>query len=132
MAASNRTRRNVLRALPGLGLGVGLIDRMGVSSAASLTRLVEKVGEGGLSMEHVVSLAPFLPREALDGTVDRMAAGEIDPEHLRELAPFLSREALARVLGMVADGKLDAHTIVELAPFLDKETLESLIRRKRA
>lgn len=47
MAASNRTRRNVLRALPGLGLGVGLIDRMGVSSAASLTRLVVGFPAGG-------------------------------------------------------------------------------------
>ncbi len=80
-----------------------------------------------LTLDDLISIAPFVGEEYLNRFVDRVDVAD-DIGHLCGLAPFLSKEALDKLARRVQKtGNLSQ--ITGLAPFLQGEALDNLVTR---
>ncbi len=82
------------------------------------------------SIEHLISLAPFVSQETLEAMVTRVD-GSINLRNLSSLAPFLNKTTLSTLAARRAsEGAEDSlpHHLVSLAPFLEPTALTALVR----
>lgn len=103
----------------------GVKVRIGRKHAQRKNRHTTKQSAGkNMDLSAIMSLAPFLDEEYLDGLVK-----EAEPEDLSQvvcLAPFLSSKSLRELVSRCQKTD-DFDTIISLAPFLDSETLDGLV-----
>lgn len=98
-------------------LGKDALDRL-------LQRTEKAEGERSAdTIKRLISLAPFLSREALEEALDPVA-DKLSPNQLASLAPFLSQEYLEKLIARSAEINWD--TLRRLAPFLKRETVSAL------
>ena len=81
---------------------------------------------GGMSLEALVDLAPFMSREKISAMVQEYQ-GPIDRRTLLHLAPFLTQETLGEKLRALGPGSMTAEQLSSFAPFLKKEHLFRLV-----
>ncbi|MGM0884641.1 MAG: helix-turn-helix domain-containing protein [Bacillota bacterium] len=97
-------------------------ESLAISSAPSEEQLIQKQ----FTINHVKSLAPFLPKETLEEMV-----GQIDDEiswsDLHALAPFIGRSALEELVDKIGDTAFHANEIIAIAPFLGQDVLRRLL-----
>jgi transcriptional regulator with XRE-family HTH domain len=95
-------------------------------SLANPTAHSEDMLQQQFSINHVKSLAPFLPKETLEEMVGQIAE-EISLSDLLALAPFIGRSALEEQVLKAGDTSIHANQIIALAPFLGQDALRRLL-----
>jgi transcriptional regulator with XRE-family HTH domain len=91
-----------------------------------MNRVLEQ-NEERLTIEDLISIAPFVGEDYLDRFVDKVDIVE-NIGSLCGIAPFLSEEALDKLAGRLQEtGNLSQLT--GLAPFLKEDTLDQLVRK---
>lgn len=90
-----------------------------------LDRLAEKQTENQ-QVSDLVALAPFLSTEAIDKAALKLAQTNL--HELIALAPFIGSQTLD-ALAMTAEGDANFEELIALAPFLSEETLSSIAHR---
>lgn len=92
----------------------------------SLMECILEQNEDHLTIEDLISMAPFVGEEYMNRYVDKVDVAE-NIGSLCGLAPFLSEEALDKLVGRLQKiGNLSQ--ITGLAPFLSEKTLDRLVR----
>ncbi|MBQ3761828.1 MAG: helix-turn-helix domain-containing protein [Clostridia bacterium] len=79
-----------------------------------------------MSIEALLQLAPFMSREKVSAIVLGYGDG-ITPKQVLSLAPYLTKEALDTLLSKADKDALDINTILAFAPYLRQEVLFKLI-----
>lgn len=77
-----------------------------------------------IDIEKIISMAPFMSREALNDIALRYK-GKCTANQLARLAPFISSEALEKLI-INSDNEIDWDTLRRLAPFLKREAVDAL------
>ncbi len=101
------------------------LDRAAAASGA------QELDKPAVTIDHLVSLAPFVSQEALEAMVARFD-GSINLPNLSALAPFLSKATLGALVARSSSDSAEAwqpHHLVSLAPFLEPTALTGLIRQ---
>ena len=81
------------------------------------------------NLKRVISVAPFMSKEALDELVMK-CMGYADWHAVVALAPFLSRAALAKIVDrLMQEQDADRAVIVKLAPFIGSDQLAQLLEK---
>lgn len=96
------------------------------SLANSTAHTEEQRLQQQFSIDHVISLAPFLPKETLEEMVGQIAE-ELSWSDLLALAPFTGRSALEELVHKTGETAFHANHIIALAPFLGQDTLRRLL-----
>ncbi|NIK78975.1 transcriptional regulator with XRE-family HTH domain [Paenibacillus castaneae] len=86
----------------------------------------EQTSQQPITLEHIVSLAPFLAKETLETMVEGMDGG-VNGHALNGLAPFIGRKTLERLVGQMSKDSIDMRQVTGLAPFLGEDVLEQLV-----
>lgn len=96
------------------------------SSVNSTAHSEEQMLQQQFSIDHVKSLAPFLPKETLEEMVGQIAQ-VISWSDLHALAPFIGRSALEELVNKIGDTSFPANQLIALAPFLGQDVLRRLL-----
>lgn len=80
--------------------------------------------EGGIDLDKIIQMAPFMSRAALD-EIALKYNGKCNPRQLSKLAPFLSRDCLEKLV-VNCESEINWDTLRRLAPFLRKEAVDAL------
>jgi transcriptional regulator with XRE-family HTH domain len=94
----------------------------------TLIRLVNNSKTGKLSMEMLISVAPFLGNY-LNQLLEETDINDVRWGELPQLAPFVSQETLANLIGKVPDEERSLETLVDIAPFVGKDYLDHLLQK---
>jgi transcriptional regulator with XRE-family HTH domain len=104
-----------------------LVDLAPFLGSDTLYKLTDCFLDGSLDIEHVVDLAPFLCRDNIDKLIAQIGEGKISPDNMVDLAPFMSEDTIDRLVGSALEGTFDIKQIVDLAPFVGIENLDKLV-----
>jgi transcriptional regulator with XRE-family HTH domain len=95
----------------------------------TLMQLIDQTSNEPLSLEQIVSVAPFLG-EHMDRLLVQAKIESLSLQQLPVLAPFIGREALANLIDKLPDKELDSAKLISIMPFIDKEKLDTLLENK--
>lgn len=85
--------------------------------------------EGGIDIDTVKQIAPFLDEDVLGMLVKGLAHDGMSVDDLVELAPFLDEMDLSEIVNEHLDKGTSLENVVELAPFLDEVDLGEIARK---
>jgi transcriptional regulator with XRE-family HTH domain len=94
----------------------------------TLIRIVHNSKTGKLSMEKLISIAPFLGNY-LNQLVEETDINDVKWGEIPELAPFISQETLSDLIEKVPDEERSLETLVDIAPFAGKDYLDHLLQK---
>lgn len=117
---------NVADKLDGISMEQ-LVSLAPFLSKNALSRLIDRITDGSVNAQHLTGIAPFLDEDDLDKLVDKIPEGNVDSFPLPALAPFLGSKTLSKLVGKAADGTIDPGILTSIAPFLDENDFDNII-----
>ncbi|QOR67157.1 helix-turn-helix domain-containing protein [Cytobacillus suaedae] len=94
----------------------------------TLIHLVNHSNTGEMSIDKLVSVAPFLGHY-LNQLVEEMDIKDVRWGELPRLAPFIRKETLARLIEKIVDDEGALETLLDIVPFVGRDQLDHLLQK---